>query len=169
MVSEIAFTTRDLGIAADNSNADHSLSDLGQIPANSQRLYPDLVVKAISETTEGEWLFPGSVAPELWANLEICKAWFAMKKNFHRAPVPETMKDNEEFGLFVAKHQNDVDSFSDVTSEALRSNRSFMMKALAIDASLFLAAVGDLRHDFEFAVTASAVRIRGAMLPVRAI
>ena len=36
-----------------------------------------------------------------------------------------------------------------------------MMKALAIDAALFLAAVGDLRHDFEFAVTAFSCQDKG--------
>jgi len=127
------------------------------IPFNAQRLFPDLVAKAI---TVKNYLdihdeYDERVAPELWSNLEVCKAWFSCTGSFVPSRLPESMKDNQELGLVIAKGfylSNDV--FIEGTSDALRSNKSFMMKAIQSKSARFLAAHGSLRHDFELAVTA---------------
>ena len=128
-----------------------------EIPFDVQRLFPDLVAKAIALSAKnGNDLHDNErVAPELWSNLEVCKAWFSCDESFVPSRLPESMKDNQELGLVIAKGFNDSnDVFRGATSDALRSNKSFMMKAVQSKSARFLAAHGSLRHDFELAVTA---------------
>ena len=141
----------------DIRKVEHNRGDeLQWIPANAQRLYPDLVAKAISHDRERMIECPEKVAPELWSNLEVCKAWIE-KAGAIPPELPEAMSNNQEFGLIAAKVHNshcDGDLFSYVTSVALRSNKSFMMKAVQINGSLVSFSQGSLRRDFDLALTA---------------
>jgi len=147
---------------------------LASIPPHVQLLYPDLVVKAIRKMARNGWLDAygaEEVAPELWSNLEICKAWLNCE-GYGSGPLPpqfpRPMKDNEEFGLLAAKHLGrfnlDSTEFSNATSEALRSNKSFMMKAVQANCCTFNACHGRLRRDFDLAVTAFSCATYGQRL-----
>lgn len=64
------------------------------------------------------------------------------------------MKDNREFGLLVARYCHFGDCFATATSEALRSDKAYMMEVVKIDPTLFCDACESLRRDFGFAVVA---------------
>ena len=109
---------------------------LGSISDSVQSLYPDLVANALSKLPDSFDFEAGSVtdmvAESLWTNLDVCKAWFVIGGDFH-SRFPESMKDNVEFGLLVAEHCEDCDEFEIGTSENLRSNKAFMLKAVEYD------------------------------------
>ena len=101
------------------------------------------------------------VAESLWENLQIWEAWFEIGGELH-SHFPQTMKDNREFGLLVAKHQQ---GFETATSVALHSDKAYMMKAVEIDSTLFLHAHGGLRRDFDLAVLACSNMKQGEDYP----
>ena len=132
---------------------------LKYIPKSVQVLYPNLTAKAISNVIKGDGsVYYGDVtdshmalvAESLWENLKIWEAWFEIGGELH-SRLPESMKENREFGLLVAKHQQ---GFETATSVALRSDKAYMMKAVETDCTLFIAAHGRLRRDFDLAVLA---------------
>ena len=123
------------------------------IPYNIQRLFPDLVVKAIT-TMDALFGREDQLAPELWSNLEVCKAWFSCRFVDVPSRLPQSMKDNQELGLVIAKSDHENHVFRVATSDAIRSNKSFMTKAVQSNALRFNEAHVSLRHDFELAVTA---------------
>jgi len=132
---------------------------LKYIPKSVQVIYPNLTVQAISNLIEGDGSvsFHGVtdshvalVAESLWENLQIWEAWFEIGGELH-SHFPETMKDNREFGLLVAKHHQ---GFETAASVALRSDKAYMMKAVETDCTLFIAAHGRMRKDFDLAVLA---------------
>jgi len=125
-----------------------------------QRMYPDLVANALHKLPDR--IGPGfhadesvadMVAESLWTNLDVCKAWFVIGGDFH-SRFPEFMKDSVEFGLLVAEHCEDTDEFEDGTSENLRSDKTFMLKAVEYDGWHYLSSSGALRRDFDLAVAA---------------
>jgi hypothetical protein len=133
---------------------------LAAMPANSQRLFPDLVVASLREGADYEVSdLIEDVTPELWLNLTVWKKYFE-EGGWSFEHCPDALKDDEEFGLLAAEHvvTHEYGGFSgaleSVTSVALRSNKSFMMKAVLINADHFLCACGELRRDFDLAVTA---------------
>jgi len=124
------------------------------LPQAAQIAHPDLVVKAISNL-DNDGHFPNDsnaalVAGELWTNLDIWKAWFISGGGLH-SHLPLTMKENSEFGLLVARYTS---FFRWATSEALRSNKEFMKKAVEINVDTFQDACGALHRDFDLAVIA---------------
>jgi len=133
-----------------NDPPEPKIGALQYIPKTVQVLYPDLTAKALSCVWDPEI---DMVAESLWQDLEIWKAWFKIDGEFH-SHFPETMKDNREFGLLVARYCPYGDCFATATSESLRSDKAYMMKAVKIDADLFYDACESLRRDFGFAVVA---------------
>jgi hypothetical protein len=81
--------------------------------------------------------------------------------------VPAVMKDNEAFGLYAAKlckrflsHWSKDSGCALFTSESLRGNKQFMMKAVAINPRCRAATAGDfLVEDFDLAVMAFSQKI----------
>jgi len=141
---------------------------LQSIPDTAQRLYPDLVAKALSNVEEAGDEVQHMVATSLWTNMDVASAWFKVGGNFH-SQFPEAIKDKPEFGLVVAKHCRDMRDYDDdyeyrmrffrqATSVALRSNKSFMMQAVELDCFLFLQANHNLRRDVDLAMVACSGR-----------
>jgi len=127
-------------------------------PKAAQRLYPDLVVKAIGNLPDRLYFGPSvvnAVAPELWTRLDVAEAWFkkARYRAFH-SRFPPAVKDNREFGLVAAQHGTSQ-TFADSTSTALRSDKSFMKAAVGMRREHYLKTHGEaLREDFDLAVLA---------------
>jgi hypothetical protein len=97
-------------------------------PKAAQYLYPDLVVKAISNLADNDEddvnQSVGDVAETLWANLDVAEAWFFAAGDFHDH-FPDAIQDNQEFGLLVAEYP--WLDFEHATSVALRSDKEFML------------------------------------------
>ena len=131
---------------------------LYHFPRNAQRLYPELVAKAILSAGEIRVVNETDatyVAEELWANLQVAEAWFEAGGHVHEG-FPESLKDNEQFGLLAATYQEPTlgPSFIDATSTALRSNKAFMMQALEVNGMVYDGVEGALERDFDLAIVA---------------
>jgi Domain of unknown function (DUF4116) len=132
-----------------------SIEALVYIPFDSQRLYPDLIVKAISNmSTRGGGDFDHTeyidqIAVDLWTNVDVTRAWLkGFPLNLDQFPQ---MRHSKEFGLLVAEHRpQDFDELS----EALRSDKEFMMQAVEINCLTLLGAAGGLDRDFDLAEAA---------------
>ena len=127
-------------------------SPLHAMSVNAQCLHPDLVIEAISITR----LFNSSrVAPELWSNLKVWKAWADRGASFH-SNYPDDWKSSPEFGLLVLKcsSNNIANAFMEATIETLRSNKFFMLKAVELEAEVLVCARGGLQHDFDVVMAA---------------
>jgi len=122
---------------------------LTSIPKAAQVLYPELVIKAISSYDE----IPehDDIADGLWSNLDVVEAYFRKEGRYH-FHFPEALKNNKDFGRLVARFWSD--NFEEATTVALRSDKSFMMEAVAETSYLFFDAYGPLRRDFDIAVAA---------------
>jgi hypothetical protein len=138
---------------------------------------PDLTVQAIdSELVEdfSSWVYlERQIAPDLWTDPEVIKAYVdhnvcciqAESVERHALSdgilqVPAETKDVEDFGLYAAEScrrylsenwywDSGLDLF---TSESLRENKSFMMKAVAINPRCRTAATRKLVEDFDLDV-----------------
>ena len=118
-------------------------------------MYPDLIAKLFAnlQLIIGEALdedLAAMVDEELWNNMDVVKAWFENGGHGHTL-IPVAMKHNPEFGLLVAEHC-EFDEFALLLPTELRSDKSFMSKAVNIDKYMGLTATGALRQDFDFAV-----------------
>jgi len=128
---------------------------LPYFPAKVQRLHPRLVVEVIKHDFGDEpplEQHASDVPKELWAeNREVAEAWFGVGGGFHSL-FPEELKDNESFGLMVARacgaeiifDQGDLfvvddESFCGATSAGLRSKKSFMLQVVAVNRSLYFS------------------------------
>jgi hypothetical protein len=130
------------------------------IPDLSQRAFPDLVAKAISNLTEEVLLneplefYEDHVAEELWSNLEVAEAWLKAGGRIHNR-FPDALKNNHDFGLLVAEHC-DLDDFDRGVSAQLLSDKGFMMAAVEWNSSAYLRAPDILRRDYDLALAAFA-------------
>ena len=135
---------------------EESRTALWLIPESSQCLFPDLVVRAFSNYDGDDFNDCSEVvAKPLWANMDVCRAWVESLGDVHSL-FPESMKSNAEFGLLVARHLDveDIEDFEVATSVALRSDKTFMLSAVGIDAKLFKYACGGLNRDFDLTILA---------------
>ena len=136
----------------------HDPTIFSSFPKGIQSMYPDLVVKAIRKTTR-RVVEMGDIAEDLWTNLDVMKALIA-NNHYHRhhdvipLNLPDKIKDNERFGLFVTRFCHEPADFELATSVALRSNKTFMMKAVERNPICLHAAVGGLAFDFDLSVMA---------------
>lgn len=108
-------------------------------PKAIQPLFPDLLARGISN-------WPGAVidtaeyiAHEMWQHLEVAEAWFQRGGRVHRR-FSAAMKDNPAFGLLIAEHCSNRNDFIRGTSTRLRSNREFMIQAVALDGRTLVTA-----------------------------
>jgi len=130
------------------------------IPHSSQCLFPDLVVKAFQNCVHMQGL-EVNVAPSLWTNMDVVAAWYEAGGLFH-SRFPDSMKDNAECGLLLAKglldsfddYESDNSMFREATSVALRSNKVFMSQAVEINCFVFEEAGVTLRRDVDLALVA---------------
>jgi len=121
---------------------------LDSISHAAQVLYPDLVIKAISnypnDPPEPQW-----IVDELWSNLDVVKAYFQIDGEYHDR-FPATLKENRGFGLLVADYS--PENFEEATTIALRSDKAFMIEAVTKTSYLLSKANGPLRRDFDVAI-----------------
>jgi len=125
------------------------------ISQTAQLLYPELVSKAFTKLLRPDMDVEdedvNAVAESLWARIDIAFAWFQAGGWCHHR-FPATCKEDQAFGLLVAKH--DPDGFDLATTDELRRDKSFMMQAVYENGGVFRYALGDLRRDFDLAVAA---------------
>lgn len=98
-----------------------------------------------------------------WAHRDVAIAWFRAGLPFLHGvmttyPACLSLSNDKEIFLLVAEHcVPDLKKESNLSSsQALRNNKEFMTKVLAKDASLFLCASTELKHDFDFVTLAFA-------------
>ena len=142
------------------------------IPDSAQIQNPDLVCHALRDIAESEFgeldqTDPTLVAEELWTqpNLDVAREWFAYGGEVHSL-FPEAVKGDENFALLVAETSIDEPAhyyetellechhFKRGTSEVLRENKAFMMRAVDINPWLFLSAGPKLSRDVDLAYVA---------------
>ena len=131
-------------------------SPLHSMCFNAQPLHPDLVIEAIAKHELHEYSTGNHVvAPELWSNFNVWKAWADRGARFH-SNYPDDWKSNPEFGLLVLKcaSENIANDFMEATTETLRSNKSFMLKAVELNPEVLVCARGGLQHDFDVVMAA---------------
>lgn len=131
---------------------------LKYIPKEIQVFFPDLTAKAIlslqCEHTfvnvvgdlEASW-----VAKSLWADLRICEAWLRVARGRLHEHFPASLKTNPKFGLMVFEHGGDLKK---ATSAKLRSDSTFIQKAVEVHNSAFLCAEGNARCNFDVVISA---------------
>jgi len=149
---------REFVAAAAECSEKSSFWALFSISKTAQRLYPELAAQAITKMLQsglGDYIIEDEDADaldeSLWARIDIASAWFQAGGWYHDR-FPATIKENQSFGLLVAKH--DEDSFDSATTGALRRDKAFMMQAVLQNGRVFSFALGDLRRDFDLAVLA---------------
>jgi hypothetical protein len=114
-----------------------SVDVLMYFPSDSQCMYPDLVVKALSnfwkygnEDEENDNDHMEYVAEDLWTNLDVTKAWLMAGGIIFDDQFPETISKSKEFGLILV-------DFDENVPEALRSDKEFMLQAVEKDSLTF--------------------------------
>lgn len=131
------------------------------IPLPVQRLHPDLTLRAM-EPVEGQWIKTEDIADELWTDVEVAKAFVEHRNSgmfIGGVPplppgFPESMKSNEDFGLFATEHCYKATDFEEFTSASLRSSKAFMMQAVERNPICLAASVNGLAEDFDVAALA---------------
>jgi hypothetical protein len=122
------------------------------VSENFQLENPDIVIMAI-EQTDAEEL--GStyddVYEELWTNRDVAKAWLSAGGDWLEDQFPDEFSQDEELFLVVADQNY---SEFDYANDSLKSNKEFMLRAVAKDGRVFKDACSDLRHDRDLALAA---------------
>ena len=108
------------------------------------------------------------MAPELWSNFNVWKAWAESGAPFH-SNYPDDWKSSPEFGLLVLKCNsgNITNDFMEATTETLRSKKSFMLKAVELNPEVLVCARGGLQHDFDVVMAAFGSEEDRAQAPCR--
>jgi len=144
------------------SDIEEVWSPLRSMSFNAQRLHPDLLVEAISK----EYPYrlhdqPDLVAPDLWPNLKVLEAWANVNGCAVVFDYPENSKSIPEFGLALLRvwgGQFEIEfmtnEFVKATTDTLRSDKSFMLKAVKCNAHALVCARGGLQRDFDVIMAA---------------
>jgi hypothetical protein len=122
------------------------------VPDNVQLENPDIVIMAIGRTDPEElWATYDDVYEELWTNRDVVKAWLSAGGEWMEDQFPDEFSQDEEFLLVVAEHNYSEFDYAD---DSLKSNKEFMLQAVAKDGRVFKDASCDLRHDCDLALAA---------------
>jgi Domain of unknown function (DUF4116) len=129
----------------------------------SQRLFPDLVLRAIekywqhpktimSRSTEG-WDLARKISPDLWNDRQVVLMWFRSGFLYVEEVFPDAWKDDREIFLQIASHGHDdrynehAQNFKSYASPALRGDRDFMLLVCRHDCYYFNGASAALKRD----------------------
>jgi hypothetical protein len=100
-----------------------------------------------------------AVAPSLWENHSVVTAWFSGGGPF-TYHFPVEWKDDEEIFLLIAENCFTtllaLQSFNNFASPRLKSDKTFMLKAVELNPNLFFGASDELQKDFDLLVAALA-------------
>lgn len=147
-VSDDLTEDRDIVIAA----VRRTPSALHMLNEDFQRANPDIVVSAIRESGENDfYTILDDVAIELWENYDVVRAWLSMGGEWLDW-IDSSFNLDEDLLLIVAREN--WEDFWEAASPELRSNKGFMLKAVAIESRLIDAAEDGLRHDYDLALLA---------------
>jgi hypothetical protein len=131
--SEELSTDRDIVLALVKSCP----GNLYLIPESFQLDNPDIVIYAIESCVRNDsWSLYEDVCEDLWSNRDVAISWLSKFGDWLHDDFPEEFEEDEEICLTLIK-QNwaDFENFS----VALRNNKEFMLKALAVDARVVRA------------------------------
>jgi hypothetical protein len=117
-----------------------------------QRDHPDIVVSAIKNAQKNDLdIIADDILLDLWSNFDVVSAWIS-KGGDWLAHIHHSFDYNEDLLLAVAR-ENWGDFWGEASHE-LRSNKDFMLKAVAIETRLIDDAVDNLRYDYDLAILA---------------
>lgn len=137
---------RDL-VAASLRSSPAALYD---IPAFVQRMYPELVADAIQRSPHNaDWL--EYVGEELWSHRQVALAWACIGGDYLNEQFPAHFRHDKLLFLLIAEHN--WSAFGE-SSSRLRSDKPYMMQAVEKNGIVLHDAVGNLRQDFDLALTA---------------
>jgi hypothetical protein len=109
-------------------------------------------VRAIEKTDRGDlWTTYDDVCDELWMNRDVALAWLSKGGDWLSDDFLEDFCDDEELFLTVV-HTNWTEF--DYASDALKNNKDFLLRALALDGRIIRDISEDLRYDYDLALTA---------------
>jgi len=128
---------------------------LWYLPREEQLQHVDLIAEhfSVMDITECH-LERGaeSVLPQLWKEEKIASSWvrngYPFVKNFH----PETMTNDRELILLLARNTRWTNWFSTVPVE-LRSDKKFVKDVMKVNVTCFLDLPEALQKDFDLALT----------------
>jgi len=117
---------------------------------------PDIVISAIESCERNDsWSLYEDICEALWSNRQVAISWLSKFGDWLHDDFPEEFEDDEEMNLIVVQ-QNWAES--ETFSVALRNNKEFMLKALAVDARVIGALHDDvddrLRYDDDLTLLA---------------
>jgi len=141
-------TDRDIVMAA----IDTSPNSLYLVSDTFQRANPDVVIRAIQNTTRSDlWTTYDDVCEEMWSNRDVAMAWLSKGGDYLLDDFPEEFDSDEELFLEVVKHNwTEFDNASD----ELKGKKEFLLRALALDGRVIRDVSDDLRHDFDLTLVA---------------
>jgi len=125
------------------------------IPETFQLENPEIVISAIESCNKNEsWSLYEDICDEIWSNRDVAIAWLSKFGDWLHDDFPEEFEEDEEMCLtLVKKNWADFENFS----VALRNNKEFMRKALAVDARVVRALEdtgNQLRYDDDLTLLA---------------
>ena len=126
-------------------------SYLYQIPEALQFEDPEIVICAIKSCKRSDaWSLYEDICEEMWSNRDVAISWLSKFGDWLHDDFPEEFEEDEEICLTLI--ERNWPDFENV-SVALRSNKQFMLKALAVDARV-IRAVEELRYDDDLTLLA---------------
>ena len=94
----------------------------------------DIVMRAIEKTDRGDlWTTYDDVCDVMWMSRDVALAWLSKEGDWLSDDFLEDFCDDEE--LFLTVVQTNWTEF-DYASDALKSNKDFLMRALALDGQI---------------------------------
>ena len=151
---------RDVDVVLAAIQHDTSLKVLNTVGGGFQQAHPHVTVKAIkSANLSSLRLMQGAIPNSLWANYDVAVAWM---QRLHRVPVgSNSLLTNQDFCLAVAQYAKRE---FPLVAENLRSEYTFMRRAVEINGFVLRYASTALRRDLELVVRAVASD-RSALCP----
>jgi hypothetical protein len=127
-----------------------------------QLRFPDLVAELlIPRVLEDDFddedecnvvrIVAGSLASELWNNMDIVEAWFSNGGAFMERAIPQTWNLDPKGFLWIAENCDEADfiqSFERAPAMLL-DDKSFMMQAIKLQPKLYQAASRQLQDDID--------------------
>jgi len=112
---------------------------------------PDFVVLTIETHAKNLQFVYHDVCKELWANRDVARAWLNSGGDWLDDDFPEDFAEDEELVLtLVRKNWSDFD----MTSDALKGDKDFILKAVSVDARIIRDVDEEIAYDKDVALAA---------------
>jgi len=128
------------------------------IPFETQLRWPDLVIRSFSKMKSKQSFEAGAswVAPDLWRDRSVTKAWFKAGGPFVDYLFPSSWKEDEELFLLLSQHCKSPRASFRLASPALKHSKTFMLQVVVYCPELLRYASHKLQRDFDVIVAALA-------------